>query len=119
MTKRSTPEWIGKTPDSKIPPRVRVRVFDAHDGRCHLTGRKITPPADQWDLDHIIALANGGEHRESNLAPALRGEHRAKTAQDVKTKAKIERVRKKHIGADTRQKRKIPYRKFDGTPVYK
>jgi 5-methylcytosine-specific restriction protein A len=65
---RSVPEWIGKTDDTPPPPRVRLRVFEAHNGKCHLTGRKIGP-ADQWDVDHVLALANGGENRESNLAP--------------------------------------------------
>lgn len=97
MTGRSVEEWIGATPDAKIPPRVKLRVFEAHGGRCHLTGRKINP-GDQWDCDHILALCNGGEHRESNLAPALREEHRKKTAEDVKMRAKADRVRKRHLG---------------------
>lgn len=97
MTGRSVEEWIGATPDAKIPPRVKLRVFEAHDGRCWLTGRKIMP-GDLWDMDHKIALCNGGEHRETNLAPALREEHRKKTAEDVKMRAKADRVRKKHLG---------------------
>lgn len=97
MTGRSTPEWIGSSPDAAIPPRVRIRVFERHEGRCHLTGRKIMP-GDAWDLDHIQALINGGEHREANLAPALRDAHRRKTAEDVKLKAKIARTRARHLG---------------------
>ena len=97
MKGRSNNEWIGKTPDSKIPPRVRLRVFEAHNGLCHLTGRKIMP-GDKWDMDHVQALCNGGEHRESNLAPALRDAHRNKTAEDVKLRAKDDRIRKKHLG---------------------
>lgn len=96
MTRRSVPEWIGTTPDTPVPPRVKLRVFEAHGGKCHLTGRKIGP-GDKWELDHRIALANGGEHRETNLAPALAQAHRAKTAQDVAQKAKDDRVRKKHL----------------------
>lgn len=94
---RSTPEWIGKTDDTAIPPRVRLRVFEAHGGVCYITGRKITP-ADKWDVDHVQALVNGGENRESNLAPALRAAHRKKTAEDVAIKAKDRRVRAKHLG---------------------
>ena len=97
MTRRSVPEWRGKTPDTPAPPRVRLRIFEAHDGRCHLSGRKIMP-GDEWDLEHKQALANGGENRESNLAPALRTEHRVKTAEDVAQKAKDDRVKKKHLG---------------------
>lgn len=119
---RSVPEWIGKTDDAKVPPRVRLRVFERDGGVCHLTGRKILP-GDDWDLDHVVALVNGGEHRESNLAPALRIEHRKKTAEDVALKAKDRRVRQKHLGIK-QTKAVIPgskaskwKRKLDGTTV--
>ena len=119
---RQVPEWIGKTPDTPAPPRVKLRVFEKNGGICHLTGRKITP-ADQWDLDHITALVNGGENRESNLAPALRHAHKEKSAQDVAQKAKdrrvrsrLERIEKKRAtiagSKETKWKRKI-----DGTVV--
>ena len=94
---RKTPEWIGKTDDTSAPPRVRLRVFEAHSGKCYLTGLKITP-ADKWEMDHKIALINGGENREDNLAPALVKAHRQKTNQDVKIKARDTRIRQKHIG---------------------
>lgn len=93
---RSVEEWIGKTDDAAIPPRVRVRVFDRFGGICQLTGRKIRP-GDAWDLDHIVALINGGQHRESNLQPALRDKHRAKTKEDVALKSKAAKRRKKHL----------------------
>lgn len=98
---RSTDEWIGKNDDSQIPPRVRLRVFTRHGGICHLSGRKIRA-ADAWDCDHVVALANGGQHRESNLAPALRGKHREKTARDVAEKAKNDRIAKRHLGIKKR-----------------
>lgn len=97
MTGRSVPEWVGKTPDAAIPPRVRLRVFERHGGVCALTGQKIRA-GDEWDIDHEIALANGGEHREANLRPVLRAAHRRKTAADSAQKAKDARVRKKHLG---------------------
>ena len=121
---REVPEWIGKSDITPIPPRVRLRVFERHGGTCYLSKRKIRP-GDDWDCDHIVALINGGENRESNLAPALRSAHREKTAQDVKIKAKAARLRKKHIGADKGRKRAvIPgskaskwKQKIDGTVV--
>ena len=96
--RRKTDEWKGKTPDSMPPKRVRLRVFNRYGGECHISGRKIRP-GDDWDLDHVIAICNGGENRESNLRPALRVEHRKKTAGDVSQKAKDDRIRAKHIGA--------------------
>lgn len=93
---RSVDEWIGSTPDAKVPPRVRVRIFEREGGRCWISGRKIKP-GDLWDLDHKVALINGGEHRESNLFPALRDKHREKTRADVAEKAKTAAVKAKHI----------------------
>lgn len=94
---RKVEEWIGKTPDTPAPPRVRLRVFERHNGICYLSGRKIMP-GDKWQLEHPQALINGGENRESNLAPALVEPHKVKTAKDVKQKAKNDRVRKRHLG---------------------
>lgn len=117
MTGRSVKEWVGKTPDTPAPPRVRLRVFEAHNGICALTGRKIMP-GDTWELDHKQALANGGENRESNLQPVLKEAHKKKTALDVAQKSKDRRVRSKHLsihksksplpgGRDDKFKRKI------------
>lgn len=94
---RSTPEWFGATDDTPVPPRVRLRVFEAHNGICHIAKRKIRG-GEPWECDHVIALINGGENRESNLAPALKDKHQAKTAEDVREKAVVARKRMKHLG---------------------
>lgn len=97
MTGRTVPEWRGKSPDSKVPGHVRARIFVNANGLCHISGRKIGP-ADQWDLEHVTPLSMGGEHRESNLRPALRDKHREKTAAEAGPRAKADRVQKKHLG---------------------
>lgn len=113
---RTVPEWIGKTPDARVPPRVRQRIFEREGKRCHISGRVIRE-GELWDLDHVKALINGGEHRESNLKPALRDKHREKTAQDVREKSTINRLRKSASGI--RKPRTIrQWRRFDGTPVF-
>lgn len=94
---REVPEWIGKTDDSKVPPRVRQRVFEREGGICHLTGRKIAP-GEPWELEHKVSLILGGQHRENNLFPALVEPHKRKTAAEMKVKAKIARISKKHLG---------------------
>lgn len=99
---RAVPEWIGKSDDTKVPPHVRLRIFDREEGKCHLSGRKIKA-GEPWDLDHKIALINGGQHRESNLFPALRDKHREKTAEDVAEKSVIYEKRAKHIGAKVKR----------------
>ena len=117
-TKRSVPEWIGKTPDSKPPKAVRLRVFEAYGGRCYLSKRKIMP-GDLWDLDHIQSLGNEGENRESNLAPALKDKHREKTARDIREQRKVESIKAKHFGLRKPSTLTHPRlkRRFDGTVV--
>lgn len=97
---RSTPEWIGKTDDTPVPPRVRLRVFEAAGGVCHVAKRKIRG-GEPWECDHVLALINGGENRESNLAPILKEKHKVKTAADVAEKATIARRKAKHHGIKT------------------
>lgn len=104
---RSVKEWIGKSSDTPIPPRVRLRVFQTHNGICHISGRKIRP-GEPWDAEHIIALINGGENRESNLAPALRDKHRSKTVEDVAIKAKTARVKMALYGIKRRKNKPMP-----------
>lgn len=94
---RAVPEWIAKNDNQAIPPRVRLRIFDREGGKCHICKLEIKT-AESWDADHILALANGGKHAEANLAPAHKHCHIAKSSADVKTKAKIAAVRKRHIG---------------------
>lgn len=95
---RAVSEWIGKTDDTPVPPRVRMRVWEAWKGKDHTTGLKI-PAGQPWALDHIVALINGGENRESNLAPIALDKHREKTARDVAVKSKTARMKAKFVGA--------------------
>lgn len=113
---RSVPEWIGKTADAAIPPRVRLRVFEAHGGICHISGRRIQA-GEPWDCDHVVALINGGENRESNLAPAIRDKHREKTAQDVAIKSRDTRKRAKSLGIKKRTSFR-GWRKMNGDIVF-
>lgn len=94
---RAVPIWVGSTDDAKVPPRVRLRIFEREGGRCWISGRKIMP-GDAWDLDHKVALINGGRHAEDNLFPAIRSAHREKTADDLALKSKVYRTRAKHLG---------------------
>ena len=98
MTRRAVPEWIGKTPDTPIPARVRLRVFDRYDGICHWSTRKINA-GDVWHVDHVRAICNGGENRESNLAPILAGNvHAQKTYEAAQEKARSDSIRMKQLG---------------------
>ena len=114
---RTVREWIGKTDDTPVPPRVRDRNFLDHDKVCHICKCPIRV-GDRWDTDHVVRVKDGGPNRESNLAPAHSHCHSNKTADENRQQAIEDRKRKKHIGIATKPKRKIPYRKFDGTPVW-
>jgi 5-methylcytosine-specific restriction endonuclease McrA len=110
---RAVPEWVGKNSGSAIPPRVRLRIFEAHGGICHLSGRRILA-GEPWDCDHVVALVNGGEHRETNLAPALRDKHREKTALDVAEKSAVRRKQMKSLGIAPKKGRPMPGSKASG-----
>ena len=115
---RSTPEWFGRTPDTPIPPRVKDRIIIAQDEICACgCGVKLGLAGEGIEFDHTLALINGGANRETNIQALRAPCHKPKTREDVKTKAKIARVRKKHLGIQQARK-KIPYRKFDGTAVF-
>lgn len=97
MTGRSVPEWIGSSPDAKVPPKVRARVFERAKGICHISKRKIRA-GEKWELEHVVPLSMGGGHRETNLAPALADAHKEKTREEAGVRAKADRVRLKHLG---------------------
>lgn len=102
MTGRSVPEWIGATPDTAIPPRVKDRVLEAYGHKCAISGRPFSP-SEKPEFDHKLALKNGGENRESNIQPLIKFAHKKKTVEDMATKKKIARVRKKHLGIDSKK----------------
>jgi 5-methylcytosine-specific restriction protein A len=93
---RSVALWIGKTDDTPAPPRVRLRVWDRCEGKCHLCGRKI-PTGDKWILEHLIALINGGRNAEDNLCLTCSWCKPIKDAEDVAEKAKTYAKRAAHI----------------------
>ncbi|MGJ4954591.1 HNH endonuclease [Bradyrhizobium sp. HKCCYLRH2015] len=93
-----------------------MRIFERNKGRCHWSGR-IIRPGDEWDVDHVIALINSGENRESNMAPILRGKpHKEKTAQDVAEKSRVYQKRARHVGLFPKPRTKIKSRGFEKAP---
>jgi hypothetical protein len=104
---RSVKEWVGKTDDTPVPPRVRLRVFDAKGGKCHKCRRMVAAAREPWTCEHLIALCNGGSNRESNLDVTCCNCLPEKNAADVAEKSKIIDIRKKHLGLKT-PKRPMP-----------
>jgi 5-methylcytosine-specific restriction enzyme A len=111
---RTVEEWVGKTDDTPIPTRVRVRVFDRFLGICQCGCQRRIHVGDNWDVDHVVAIINGGQNRESNLHPKLKVCHKEKTAMDVATKSKTYRVKSRHLGLKKTSSRPIPGSKSSG-----
>lgn len=98
MAPRPVKEWIGKRPESAAPSKVRQRVRDRDGAICRLCKTQIKD-IESFELDHIIALINGGENRETNLSAVHSHCHKDKTASDVAEKAKVAAMRQKFTGA--------------------
>lgn len=109
-TRRAVPEWIAKHPDQEIPTWVKLRIFERCEGKCGLTGKKLSPG--EFDYDHIKRLRDGGEHRETNLHVVWRKAHREKSAQEVREGAKADRIKAKHLGVFPKSPRPLRSRGF-------
>ncbi len=101
---RAVAVWIGKNDDTPAPHRVRLRIFEAYEGRCQCgCGRKILA-GEQWDLDHYVALANGGANSELNMRPLLREHHKEKSLVDLAAKSKTYKTKSRHLGIRPKSK---------------
>jgi 5-methylcytosine-specific restriction endonuclease McrA len=118
MTSRQTKTWIGKRPETQAPARVKARIIMRQDGICACgCGVKLGLAGELIEFDHEQALILGGANDEDNMRAMRRPCHKAKTRDDVAQKSVEARKRNKHLGLN-KPKRKMPYRKFDGTPVW-
>lgn len=113
MARTLREEWVGKTDDTAIPSRVKVRVFTKYNGSCawclNRIGGKLLPR-----YDHTLSLINGGENRESNLQLLCNWCHDDKTVVDVRLKSVIYHKKAKHIGIKLKKSRPIPGSKASG-----
>lgn len=104
---RTVSEWIADHDDQAIPPRVKVRIFERDGGRCRactvVIRGKVSP-----QYDHVIALANGGEHRETNLQLLCEPCHAGKTKADVAEKSRVYRKKAAHLGIKLRNGPPMP-----------
>lgn len=108
---RAVPEWIAAHDDQAIPRLVKARVWAKCEGRCALTGKKLTP-ADRPEFDHITPLADGGQHRETNLQLVASEAHKAKTKAEAPERAKERRLHAKHHGYWPKSKTPLKGRGF-------
>lgn len=89
-----TSSFTHATRRSMTPLRA-LRIYEAARGKCQCCGRKLGP-SDDWDVDHIIALENGGTDDDDNLQILCDWCHPPKTADDHSQAAKGKRMAAKH-----------------------
>lgn len=112
---RSTPEWIGATDDTAIPSRVKMRIWFKHDGICAGKCKRKLRAGDEPQYDHIVALCNGGQNRESNFQLLCAWCHKEKTGDDVAEKSLVYRKQLSHGGIKSKPKgRPMPGTKASG-----
>ena len=97
---RSVPEWIGRTDDTPVPPRARLRILMRFGRRCDPAGGcgRAIRPGDAWTCDHVEAIINGGANRERNLHPLWAWCEPVKTRADVRLKSIAYRKGLRHAG---------------------
>lgn len=98
-----------------ISQKRRLELLLAFNGRCALCGEKIVG---SFDLDHRIALINGGMDVWDNWQPAHHACHVNKTRGDVKIAAKIKRIIARTDGT-RRERQKIPGGGFRKSATHK
>lgn len=77
-------EWVGRRPESMPGQTVLFRLHAKQGGTCACgCGQIMNFNVDKIDCDHIVALIDGGENRESNCQLLLNACHKAKTAQEA------------------------------------
>lgn len=110
---REVTEWVAKHDDQNIPTSVKERIARKAGDACQRCRRPISGKL-RAEFDHITPLILGGKHAESNLQLLCNECHSAKTKLDLRLKAKVARVRKRHLGI-TKARTITRWRRFDGS----
>ena len=80
-----------------ISKAMRVRVFLAAEGVCHLCKLRIDAPKQSWEVEHVKPLSMGGKDDEANMRPAHVECHSIKTAGEAGPRAKADRAGAAHF----------------------
>lgn len=98
---------VGTTKRRAMTPARRLRIWEAHKGRCCLCTLPIDGAREPWTVEHLICLGLGGVDEDKNCAPAHEACRREKDKLDVAAIAKAKRVKQRHVGIKA-DKPKIP-----------
>ena len=108
-------------PRARLTDQQRAKLFLARGGKCHLCHRKLGP-ADDWILEHVIALENGGTNENANLDITCAWCRPAKDAKDHGRAAKARAVATRHVVPRKRKEKPRGFRgwrKFNGDVVWR
>ena len=83
---------------SRMTAAKRVRIYDRDRGLCHLCKLPIHL-GEQWHVEHVKPLWEGGADEEVNMAPAHVDCHATKSKEEAAPRAKTTAQRAKAIGA--------------------
>lgn len=98
-----------------LSTKARVEFFLSRKGECAGCGMKCDRG---WELDHVVALALGGDDEPSNWQVLCLPCHRAKSrGADVPAIARAKRRQAKHVLGIRKPSSFKGWKRFDGTPV--
>ena len=106
-------EDIPTTKRKSLTPTQRLKLFEAHSGKCALCGLQIHA-GDKWIDEHLRALALGGSNDFDNRAPVHLACAEAKThQQDMPRIVKAKRQKMSSLGIKRGTAPKIESRGFE------
>ena len=108
---------VTTTPRKALSPTARLKLFEAHSGKCGICGLQIRS-GERWIVEHLRPLSLGGTNDHDNLAPVHLECANAKTHGkdgDLAKAAKAKRVKMASLGIK-RDGPKIQSRGFTAKP---
>jgi 5-methylcytosine-specific restriction protein A len=113
-------------PRKQFTDQQRAKIFLERGGKCHKCERKLGS-GDDWILEHIVALQNGGTNADSNMGVTCSWCLPAKNKADAGLAAKGRAQAVAHVIPTSQRRKKGPpipgsrrskfKRKMDGTTV--
>lgn len=100
-------------PRARLSPQKVVKLFLERGGKCGQCQRKLGP-ADDYIVEHVIALENGGSNDWDNLGITCSWCKPNKDAEDHGKAAKSRSQTTKHFLSKSMRRKKWPSRKFNG-----
>jgi 5-methylcytosine-specific restriction enzyme A len=80
-----------------MTPQRALRIFQRDKERCQGPCERPLKLADDWHVDHVIALENGGSDDDDNLQVLCDWCHGQKTGDDHEQAGKGRRAAVKHV----------------------